>query len=219
MVTMSVRAKRVSATREQILVAAERLFAEHGLTVSNRQISEAAGQGNNFAVGYHFGAKTDLVRAILHRHQEQIELVRLRMIADVGDSTDLRVWASCLVRPYTEHLAALGSPSWFARFGAQVATDPMLRAIMIDEALVRPSLLRVIEGLHACLPALPEEVRRERSDMARMLIEHVCAERERALAEGTGTPRATWDDTATGLIDALVGLWLAPVTNPPVTNA
>jgi hypothetical protein len=41
---------------------------------------------------------------------------------------------------------------------------------------------------------------------------HVIAERERALAEGTPTPRATWHDAASGLIDAVVGVWLAPVT-------
>ena len=32
--------------------------------VSNRQISEAAGQGNNAAACYHFGTRTDLLRAI-----------------------------------------------------------------------------------------------------------------------------------------------------------
>ena len=51
-----VRSDRASSTQEAILVAAERLFAEHGVfAVSNRQVSEAAGQGNNAAVGYHFG--------------------------------------------------------------------------------------------------------------------------------------------------------------------
>ncbi|HEX2214632.1 MAG TPA: TetR family transcriptional regulator, partial [Mycobacterium sp.] len=49
----SVRTERASVTREAILTAAERLFAEHGVyAVSNRQVSEAAGQGNNAAVGY-----------------------------------------------------------------------------------------------------------------------------------------------------------------------
>lgn len=208
----TVRTERASATREQIIAAAERLFAEHGLGVSNRQISEEAGQGNNFAVGYHFGTKTDLIRAIISRHDERIDALRRRMIDETGASSDVRAWAACLVRPYTRHLAALGRRSWFARFGAQVMTDPMYRAIIIDEALNRPSMQRILEGLHQCIPALPEEVRRERSDMARILVEHVCAERERALVHRTGTARATWDDTANGLIDALVGLWLAPVS-------
>ncbi|MGK2866028.1 MAG: TetR family transcriptional regulator, partial [Mycobacterium sp.] len=42
------RTDRASTTREAILTAAERLYAEHGVfAVSNRQVSEAAGQGNN----------------------------------------------------------------------------------------------------------------------------------------------------------------------------
>ncbi|MEN3267614.1 MAG: hypothetical protein V7646_4508, partial [Pseudonocardia sp.] len=56
------------------------------------------------------------------------------------------------------------------------------------------------------------EVRIERGDIGRHLMVHVIAERERALAEGTPTPRATWHDAASGLIDAVVGVWLAPVT-------
>src|SRR3954468_20666161 len=117
----TVREEQVSATRELILTAAERLFAERGvLAVSNRQISEAAGQGNNTAVGYHFGTKADLVRAIVRRHTDEMERLRDRMVADAGDSTDLRVWVACLVRPATEHLDGLGSPTWFARCAAQM---------------------------------------------------------------------------------------------------
>lgn len=52
-----------------LLAAAERLFAERGMhAVSNRQISEAASQGNNAAVCYHFGTRTDLLRAIESKH-------------------------------------------------------------------------------------------------------------------------------------------------------
>lgn len=62
---------RPHGTRERILNAAERLFAEHGVyAVSNRRVSEAAQQGNNAAVGYHFGTKADLVRAIARKHEQ-----------------------------------------------------------------------------------------------------------------------------------------------------
>src|SRR3954447_16934904 len=103
---MNAKAARASATRESILVTAERLFAEHGVfAVSNRQISEAAGQGNNAAVNYHFGTKTDLVRAIVRRHAEDTERIRSRMVAEAAGSTSLRDWVACLVRPNAEHLA------------------------------------------------------------------------------------------------------------------
>ena len=209
----TVRADRAQATRELILTAAERLFAEFGVfAVSNRQVSEAAGQGNNAAVGYHFGTKADLVRAIARRHLGPIEEIRQRMVAEIGDQPDVRDWVGCLVRPVTEHLAAVGSPTWFARFGAQVTTDPAFRSIIVAESQSSPSLVRIVAGLNRCLPDLPAEVHAERSDMARHLLVHTLAERERALAEHTPTPRATWHAAATGLIDAVVGLWLAPVT-------
>lgn len=209
----AVRAEQVSATRELILTAAERLFAERGVyAVSNRQVSGAAGQGNNAAVGYHFGTKADLVRAIVRKHAERIEEIRARLLAGIGDSTDLRDWVDCLVRPVPEHLAALEGPTWFARFCAQVMTDPALHRIMVEESLASPSLRQIVDGLHRCLPELPPEVRAERGDMARHLLIHLPAERERAVAENRPTARSSWHDYATGLADAVVGIWLAPVT-------
>ncbi|MET9230215.1 helix-turn-helix domain-containing protein [Lentzea sp. NPDC003310] len=208
------RAERAHATRELILTAAERLFAEHGvLAVSNRQVSEAAGQGNNTAVGYHFGTKADLVRAIARKHFAQVEEIRQRLVSELGDDPGLRDWLRCLVHPITEHLEAAGSPTWFARFGAQVMTDPTLRPIIVEETRSSPAQMRILAGLNACLTDLPDDVRAERHDMARQLLVHMIAERERALADGTRTPRASWHDTATGLVDALVGLWQAPVSS------
>jgi AcrR family transcriptional regulator len=208
------RGERVSATREALLDAAERLFAEYGVhAVANRQISEAAGQGNNAAVSYHFGTKVDVVRAIARRHAEGIEVGRLRMMADIGDSTDLRDWVACAVRPVTEHVETLGTPSWYARFIAQVTADPALRAVTVEEfAAGSPSMRKLQEGLDRCLPYLPAEVHAERAAMTRHLITQMTAERERALADNAPTSRASWREAANGLIDAIVALWQAPVT-------
>ncbi|HZE18336.1 MAG TPA: TetR family transcriptional regulator [Mycobacterium sp.] len=207
----AVRAERSIPTREAILAAAERLFAEHGVfAVSNRQVSEAAGQGNNAAVGYHFGTKTDLVRAIEQKHRVPIERLREEMVAEMGDSTDMPDWVACLVRPLTEHLAALGNPTWYARFAAQVMADPAYHHIVVKDALSSPSLVQVIDGISRCLPQLPADVRAERNVMARNLLMHTCADRERALAAGTSVNG--WQAAGSGLIDAIVGLWLAPVT-------
>lgn len=86
--------------------------------------------------------------------------------------------------------------------------------IVVNDSLEAASPHRIIGGLDACLPDLPAEVRAERGDMARQLMVRICAERERALALGAATPRSNWRDAGTGLIDAIVGLWLAPVTRP-----
>jgi AcrR family transcriptional regulator len=210
---MAAKAGRARGTREAILDAAERLFGEHGVgEVSNRQVSEAAGQGNHFAVGYHFGTKADLVREIVRRHVAALEQRRIEMLAEIAGSPDVREWVSCLVRPATDHLASMGSPTWQARFMAQCNTDPVLRQIVIDENVAAPSMRRNLDGMFGLLHGVPAEIRKERGDMSRMLIVHVMAERERALHEGGATARATWEATAVGLIDAIVGIWLAPVT-------
>ena len=212
----TVRADRASGTQEAILKAAERLYAEHGVfAVSNRQVSEAAGQGNNAAVGYHFGTKTDLVRAIEQKHRASIERLLERMVAGTGDSADLRDWVACLVCSLTEHLAELGNPTWYARFAAQALTDPAYQKIVIKDALASPSLVQVVDGITRCLPNLPMAVVTERNIMARNLMMHTCADFERAFAEGTAVPRTSWEAVGSGLIDAIVGLWRAPVTECP----
>ena len=53
------------STKEEIVLAGERLIADHGVDgVSMRQIGAAIGSGNNSAVLYHFGSKEKLVEAI-----------------------------------------------------------------------------------------------------------------------------------------------------------
>ena len=207
------RGRQAAGTREAIMATAERLFAEHGVTaVSSRQISEAAGQGNNAAVGYHFGSKDELIRAIVHRHDEAIERSRRRFVDRVGAEGTPRAWVVCLVLPFTEHLAAAGATSWYARFLVQMSTDPALREIIDDEVLNSSQIVRIGQGLQPYLAALPTAVREERLQMIRSLLLHTCAERERALAASGEAPGPAWERTAGTLVDAITGLLLAPVS-------
>ncbi|MEU2421143.1 helix-turn-helix domain-containing protein [Streptomyces sp. NPDC007851] len=187
-------AGRGAGTREAIMAAAERLYAEYGLSaVTNRQIGEAAGQSNTTVASYPFGSKTALVRAIMTRHGARLDAVRQRHV--------------------TEHLDTLGVPSWQARFAVRVLTDPLMRALVTDESLTRDSLRQTLRGPGSCPePVVSAEVRGERADMARHLITHTCAEYERSPAEGTAEPGASWQRTAQALEDALVGLLTAPST-------
>lgn len=213
MTSVGSRSVRAVETRDAILNVAERLYAEKGLhAVSNRQVSEAAGQGNNAAVGYHFGTKVDLIRAIVEKHSAEIEASRTEMVARMGESDELRGWVECLIRPFTNHLSNLGSPSWYGRFILQVVADPALRSVAYEHAVASVSLRTTRDGLNRCLPELPLDVRRSRSDMARNVLMNMCAERETEFAEQHPERPANWADCGTDLIDATVGMWQAPVT-------
>lgn len=211
------RSSQVAATQEAILSAAERLFGEHGIAhVSSRQIGEAAGQGNTAAVGYHFGGKAELIRAILERHQREINARRIAALERVDGSDDIREWVACFVRPTTTHLASLGTPTWYGRFSAQVATDPAWADIAMDEARETPGLVRIAHGLQQCLPDLPEHVRAERMTMGRLLLTQVIAEHERALERGGTRIWQDWDAVADALVDVVSSIWQAEA--PPVAN-
>lgn len=205
------RASRVAATREAILTAAEQLFGEYGIAhVSSRQVGEAAGQGNTAAVGYHFGGKSDLIRAILARHQDAINALRLTELERVDESADIRAWVACFVRPTTTHLESLGSPTWYGRFSAQVATDPAWAEIAMDEAREAPGLVHIARGIQRCVPDLPARVRAERMTMGRILLTQVIAEHERTLERGGARIWENWAAVADSLVDVVSSLWLAP---------
>lgn len=58
-----------TSTRDKLLDAAARLFAERGIdNVSIREIVRTAGQHNASAVHYHFGSRGEVLRAVLARH-------------------------------------------------------------------------------------------------------------------------------------------------------
>jgi AcrR family transcriptional regulator len=112
----------VADTRELILGAAERLYAERGLDgVSLREITDAAGQRNNAAVHYHFGGRDGLVQALFDRRYAQLESRRAAMLSDLdveGRSDDLHALVRVLVAPFAEE----GDSHW-VRFVARLHED------------------------------------------------------------------------------------------------
>ncbi|MFW0795961.1 TetR/AcrR family transcriptional regulator [Gordonia sp. CPCC 205515] len=209
-----VRKEQVEITKLRILSTAERLYAERGvLAVSNRQISEAAGQGNNFAVGYHFGGRPELVRAILDRHDLGLDPIRERMLAEIAPDAELRDWIGILVYPQTEYYASMEAPTHFGRFCAQIVTDPVLCNVLYEAAAGAESLMRVLTGMYAALPDLPDSVRAARDVMTRSIIVHSIADFENTRAtQDEDEDLPSWHELGVDLVDALVGLWTAPVT-------
>ncbi|GAA2271937.1 hypothetical protein GCM10010149_12250 [Nonomuraea roseoviolacea subsp. roseoviolacea] len=210
---------RSAAARRLIMRAAERLYATRGLAgVSIRQIGEAAGQRNNSAVQYHFAGRDALIEAVLAEHAAAIERHRLAMMTALGDPARMspRDRLRCAVLPRVEHQIALGTPSWYARFLAQIAVEPALREHAVRVHLETPSLRRLYDAMHAERAVVHAEravVHAERAEgtaragrggreswaepgatarreaMTRQLVVHMCAELETDLAAGRAAGR------------------------------
>jgi len=108
-------------TRERLLVAATRAFAEHGVTnASLLDITRQAGQRNRGAVHYHFGSREGLLAAVLEQHAAFLSERehRLLEVAQGRPDDDLAAALEALVRPATE-LSETGwsGPGWARRAG------------------------------------------------------------------------------------------------------
>lgn len=99
---------RGEATRQLILDAAERLFAERGIAaVPLRDIGVAAGQRNHAAVQYHFGDRDELVKAIMESRGAESEVQRRRVVASLaanGRTPEVADVVSAFVRPLAIHI-------------------------------------------------------------------------------------------------------------------
>lgn len=79
------RSTQSIATRERILAAAERLFAQHGYDGTTlRALTRAAG-ANLAAVNYHFGSKDGLLEAVFRACLEPINRERMELLAAAED--------------------------------------------------------------------------------------------------------------------------------------
>lgn len=114
-------------TRERIINAAERLFAERGIAgVSLREINRAAGQSNTGAVQYHFGDRDGLVRAIIDKHRRDTEPRRHALLDSYEDTgaTDIRALVAALVQPLAAKLADPDGGREYLQIAAEFYSRP-----------------------------------------------------------------------------------------------
>jgi AcrR family transcriptional regulator len=108
-----------ASVADRLIEAAEALYGLHGIDgVSLRQISVAAGTGNNYAVQYHFSDAAGLIRAILTKRMPEIELRMAQLLAKAkaaGRLGDTRALVEVVFRPLIEHVNSRGERA-HARF-------------------------------------------------------------------------------------------------------
>ena len=111
-------------TRQQLILAAERLFAERGIEgVSLREINLAAKQRNTSAAHYHFGSKDALVEAIFEYRRTEIGRRRdelLDRLEAENRTHDLRALAEVLVKPLAPELQPGDEGSRYLEFLAHL---------------------------------------------------------------------------------------------------
>lgn len=196
-----------------MLRAAERLFAEDGIeAVTLRDIGRAAGQRNNSVVHYHFGSKEALVDAAMQARFVPVNAERhsrLDQLAASGASGDSRA----IVRAMVEPLAALltveddGNPLAFL---AQVISLPRYIAAATGNGEIVDSMRRACAFLEPNVD-VDAATFKFRCNVALLTLVQTLAAAERSLRDGTGElpPKPAFVD---GLVDALVGLITAPVS-------
>jgi AcrR family transcriptional regulator len=193
--------------KEQIVLAAERLIADHGVDgASLRQIAAVAGQGNNSAVHYHFGDKDSLIRAVFEYRLPRLRERRARLIAERGP-TDLRDWVECQVHVVLEE-SDLSDSHYMSFLASLIQHGDEAFLHQPDEYL---DAQRAFEAhLRTHLTHLDEPLRSHRLGLAMALIVHAAADRERARARRR--PVLPFAVELANLVDGMVGFLEAPAS-------
>lgn len=202
---------QAAQTRHRLLTAAEMLFATRGAAaVSNRLICEEAGQGNHYAVAYHFGSREGLITALLRSHNERIDELRKHLVDELGYIAGVRDWLRCLVQPQLEYVGTAPQRTHFASMCAQLATDPEYTELIYREAAKSSSLVRILEGLYRTLPNLSEHATTVRNLMTQNVLLHTYADFEQSRNDAEILDTESWLEFSDAMVDGLLGLWLAP---------
>jgi AcrR family transcriptional regulator len=206
-------------TRRQLILAAEKLFAESGIDgVSLRQINVAAGQKNSSAAHYHFGSKGALILSIYQHRMENVNdrrIAQLQQIKNEGRQSDIRALVEVIVNPIVEEIDADDTGGNYIRFMAQAMGHPQLDLVKLWQQEHSGGLAEAIALLHAALDeAVPPPLVGQRFGLAFEQIIHSLADREKLRHSSSNTFEVNAALFVNNLIDAVAGGMSAPVSVP-----
>ena len=206
-----------TGTRDALILAGERLFAEHGINgVSLRQINTDAGQKNSSAAHYHFGSKQALIMAI---HSYRLERVnnrrqaRLEKLHADGKESDVRAIVEAIVHPIVEEIHETEGGSYYIRCLAQLVGHPKIDVSDLWSQSIASGLTEALNLLKAANPAVPAALMGQRFGLMWEQTIHALSDREQLRALSTGGEAADLVVFVSNLVDMIAGGLSAPVSD------
>jgi AcrR family transcriptional regulator len=202
------RHARSLETRERILLAGEKLFAELGIdNVSLRDVSIAAGQKNNGAVQYHFGDRDNLVREIATYRAHATEQVRAELLAKLvsGEKApQVRDYVNAFVLSLA---SALDEENHFLRFLSRLIIE---RGGLFTASVPESTIVFMRNVMRRLLPHLTDEHIEERWKILMTSTVHVLSTYQ--VARRLGTLHAPLDQLLDDLVNVLAAGLEAPAS-------
>lgn len=203
-------------TRDKLLDAAARLFAERGIdNVPIAEIVRVAGQRNASAVHYHFGNRDEVLRALLARHVPAIHDRRVELLdkARAQPDTDVRSAVEAIVRPITE----LARRGWRERAYLQIGSE-LTRWLARADLPAMAALMEETAGFEAwrllrqrAQGEVPDDLWEERQDICISFIGRAAADRARLLDRDGDDPELSDDRFVDNLVAMAIGAMTAPM--------
>jgi len=210
-----------TVTRERLLRAGERLFAQRGIDgVTVREINQLAGQRNSSALHYHFGSREGLLVEIRTRHREPIEARRITMLdaLELEQRTDdLRALVETIVYPFAAELAT-DSGRDYLRILPQITGRLRIPVGKLPPTFGPRGIRRTLRYAHRCLPEFEPIVREERLAVVSEFATNMVARRAQEIDTGA-TFRFPEEQFLANLVDMSVGSLVAPVGRAPRPSA
>jgi AcrR family transcriptional regulator len=165
-------------TKERILDAAERLFADRGFAATSMRTLTQAADVNLAAVNYHFGSKERLIRAVFSRRLRPLNEERLakleRAVARPSGEEALRGIVEAFIGPPLR-MSRNAEGAVFMRLLGHAMNQPKDAVRQLLGEQFREVLDRFTAAIRQALPQLPErEIRLRLLFMAGAMAHTMC---------------------------------------------
>ena len=148
--------------RDRLLVAAERLFAEHGWAAVSIRTITAAANVNLASLHYHFGSKENLLEEIFAARARPIAEERLRLLDLCAEGPERPPLLEQILDAFLRPALTLGiEPRFggptFVKLRARLATESEAIGRRILAAAFDESSRRFLEALELAMPHVPRK--------------------------------------------------------------